>query len=84
MGYIGILSKRFTKVKSLLKIMIIGLFVFALLEILVTDLKVINSYRNLELILIPVLLILIRIKVACIMNFGYHIIQVLFPVMMRG
>lgn len=39
---------------------------------------------SLQLWLIPVLLLLIRLNTGSIQNYGYHLNQVLFPVMMRG
>lgn len=45
---------------------------------------IINEWPNFKILAVPLLYLAIRINVGGISNYGYHMNQLLFPVMMRG
>lgn len=84
MGYIKLIASRSDSVKQTLKILLGSVLFFSLLAIIFTDMSVLQNYPNLQAAIIPILLLMIRMNVGSIQNYGYHINQLLFPVMMRG
>lgn len=84
MGYISFISNRSGSAKLTLQILLWSVLFFTFLEIVVTDMSFLAFYPNIQASLVPILLLLIRMNVGSIQNYGYHINQLLFPVMMRG
>jgi len=58
--------------------------VFTVIMMVVTQTGILPDGSKAQLIIIPLLLFLIRLNTGSIQNYGYHLNQVLFPVMMRG
>ena len=84
MGYINFISKRSGSAIMTLKILLYSVLLFTFMELVVTDTVILQLYPNLQASIIPILLLLIRMNVGSIQNYGYHINQLLFPIMMRG
>lgn len=84
MSYINFLSRQNCSALNILKILLYSVILFTLLEIMVTEMSLLQSHPKLEASVVPILLLMIRMNIGSIQNYGYHINQLLFPVMMRG
>lgn len=84
MGYIRFLTSRHGSAKLTLRILLYSVLFFTFVMIIVTDIGLLANHANVQASLIPILLLMIRMNVGSIQNYGYHINQLLFPVMMRG
>lgn len=73
-GYVKVLSTRFST-PSLIRILLLGVLFGCFLFLYVSE-----PYPS----LIPFLIIIIRMHVSAVLNYGYYINSFLFPVLLRG
>lgn len=87
MLYITFISRLFSKktlLVSTLRLLVIAMICFTGIHIFISQSSLFENSPQIKTILVPILILIIKLQVASIQNFGYHVNQQLFPILIRG